>query len=174
MPIYCELCRKQFNGQKQLEQHARDSPKHKNPTQRPPQAQPTPQVKPTPVRQAAPSRVKPAKPQQTPKVSAQVSPTTGPKYGQPPIAIASGSRTFLTTIPAVKPTPQDAKSPWSVIAAFESTVVLDELSEHCHSPEVLQANNYSLHPYNPLDYVNLRKCSRCKSKLLVRIRSGVS
>jgi hypothetical protein len=172
MPAYCGPCKRPFNGQRELDQHIRDSPKHNEPTRRPSQVQDIPRVKLPPImpkkqEQATPSLVKPAKPQQAVNAGYRINNATLQKHGQPPIAIASGSSTPKTTIPAVKTTPQSAISPWSVIANSEYMAVLKELSAHCHSLEELKENGYILRPYNPLDYVNTRKCKRCKSKFLV-------
>jgi hypothetical protein len=174
MPAYCAPCGRSFKGQGDLDQHIRNSSAHKKPTQRPPQVQNLLQVKLPPIKlkqqkQPSPSRAKPAEPQQALDSGCRTHTTTQRKHGQPPNAIASSSCTPQITRPAVKTVPQDVKSRWSVIPESEYMGVLNALSAHCHSPSELKENGYILHPYNPLDYVNSRKCKRCNSKLLILI-----
>jgi hypothetical protein len=67
-------------------------------------------------------------------------------------------------IPAVKTAPQGV--PWSVIVESEYASVFNALSAHCHSPNELKENGYIVHPYNPSDYANSRKCKQCNCKFL--------
>ncbi|KAI3320890.1 ribonuclease H-like domain-containing protein [Xylariaceae sp. AK1471] len=179
MSTYCEPCKRSFKGQRELDQHIRDSSAHNKPSQTPSQVQGprVPQVKLPPVMpkqqvQASRSRVKPVKPQQVLNARlTRIHTATERNHGQPPIAVASGSSTPQIMMPAVKATPQVAKSSWSVIAESEYMTVFDELSAHCHSPKELEDNNYIIRPYDPLHYANSRKCKRCKgqeSKVLGR------
>jgi hypothetical protein len=173
MPAYCALCRRPFNGQRELDQHIRNSSAHKKPTQRPSPVQDLQQLKLPPIipkqrEQATSSQVKPVKPEQALNAGSRIHTTTERKHRQPPNTIAFSCSTPQITKPALKTTaPQGAKSPWSVIPESEYTAVLNTLSAHCHSTEQLKENGYILHPYNLLDYVNSRKCKRCNSKFLI-------
>lgn len=170
MSAYCSLCTRSFKGQGDLEQHIRDSPAHRNPTQRPPQVQGLFQVRlPSVIAkqqlQATSSRVKPAEPQPGLNSSRRIN--TNPLN-----AIASSSSSPPITKPAVDTVLRDANSHWSVIPGFEFMVVLSALSSHCHSPKELEENGFITHPYNPLDYVSLRKCKRCNSTFYAHIRQS--
>lgn len=173
MPADCAPCRRSFKGQRDLDQHIRTSSAHKKPTQGPSQGQDLLQVKLPPIiskqQEATPSRVKLAEPQQALNSGCRIHTMTLRKHAQAPNAIASSSCTPQITKPAAKTVLQDAKSPWSVISESEYMAVLNALSAHCHSPGELEENGYILHPYNPLDYVNSRKCIRCNSKSLILI-----
>lgn len=158
MSIYCALCKRSFNAQKDLDQHVRNSSAHKKPTPRPPQVQKPPQIKLQSIKQqkqVVTTKVKPAKPQQTPNIHTLAQTIT-----------ASSPMTPNIVMPIVETDLQVAKSPWSPIAESEYMAVLNKLSAHCHSPIELKENGYILNTYNSLDYINSRKCTRCNSKSL--------
>jgi hypothetical protein len=143
MQVHCVLCSRFFKGQRELDQHIRDSSVHK--------------------KQQAGSLVKPAKPQ----ALGPLIPATKREHRQPPSAIISSSSTPQIAKPAVKTAPQGL--PWSVLVQSEHVAVLNALSAHCHTPTELKENDYIIHPYNPLDYINSRKCKRCNSRFLLLI-----
>ena len=174
MPAYCAPCKKSFKEERALDQHIRDSPAHKVPNQIPSQVQELPQAKSPPIalkqqEQALPSRVKPIKPQQALSAGSRIHISTERNNRQPPVSMTSSSSTPQITIPVVEAAPQDVETPWSVVADSEFLEVLNSLSAHCHSLEDLKKNDYIVSPYNPLDYVNSRKCKRCNRKFLVLI-----
>jgi len=174
MPTYCALCKRSFKGQAQLDQHTRNSPAHRKPLRSASQAQDLSQVKIPPIilkqqEQAASSRVKPAKSQQALNAGFRIHTATELIYRQVPNAIASSSNIPQIANPAVKTASQSASSLWSVIQESGYMAVLNALSAHCHTLEELKENGYILHPYNLLDYVNLRKCRQCSSKFLILI-----
>lgn len=141
MQAHCALCDRFFKGQQELGQHIRDSSVHK--------------------KQPAAALVKPAKPQALePRTR-----TTKYEYRQPPSAIISSPSTPQIAKPAVKTSPQGL--PWSVVVQSEYVAVLNALSAHCHTPMELKENGYIIHPYNPLDYNNSRKCKRCNRRFLL-------
>jgi hypothetical protein len=172
MPVHCALCERSFKAQRHLDQHTRNSSAHKksNLTQGRPQIQTLPQV-----------NLPPVKPKQRKQPSPRLAPLTyrtRPAESQQaldPNAIASSSHTPHTTtqsntLQITKPAfSHDVEPRWSVIPESEYTAVLMALSAHCHSPGELKENGYLLHPYNPLDYVNSRKCKRCNGKFLFLI-----
>jgi hypothetical protein len=138
MLAHCAPCNRSFKGQKELDQHIQNSSVHK--------------------KQQTASLVKPAKPQALgPRIH-----KTKHEHGQPPSATISSSSTPQIAIPAVKTAPQGV--PYSVIVQSEYVSVLNALSAHCHTPMELEENGFIIHPYNPLDYANSRKCKRCNSR----------
>lgn len=189
-PAYCALCRRSFKGQKDLDRHIQTSLAHKQPTQRSSQEHGTP-IQPFTDNKSAycavcrrsfkgqeplEQHIRTSTAHKKPTLS-QVNPAEPPhfltgterKHAQPPNAIASSSSAPQITKSASKTVPLAAKSRWSVTPKSKSTAVLDALSAHCHPPSELEKNNFIVNPYNPLDYVNLRKCKRCKSKFLILI-----
>ena len=154
MTVYCALCNRSFNGQRELDQHVRDSSAHKKLKVQLPRVKQQKQV--------ASNQVQSAKAQ-----ALSIHTSTKRQRGQPPITTASSFSTSNITRPVIANNPRVVNSSWSVVAESEYTTVLNELSTHCHSPMDLKENGYVLDPFNPLDYVNSRKCTRCNSKFLI-------
>ena len=174
MPAYCSLCKRPFKEQADLDKHLRSSSVHNRLIQRPHQGQNLPQVKPPRLKpnrqeQPGPSHFKQAEPQQKPQSSRQTHATAEHRSVAPPNAAASSHHPPHATKPAAKPVPQDVGPRWSMILESEYTAVIDALSENCHSLRELKENSYIVHPYDPLDYANSRKCKRCHCKFLVLI-----
>ncbi|KAM0123539.1 hypothetical protein ACHAP3_011058 [Botrytis cinerea] len=151
MTVYCALCNRSFNGQRELDQHVRDSSAHKKLKVQLPRVKQQKQV--------ASNQVQSAKAQ-----ALSIHTSTKRQRGQPPITTASSFSTSNITRPVIANNPRVVNSSWSVVAESEYTTVLNELSTHCHSPMDLKENGYILDPFNPLDYVNSRKCTRCNSQ----------
>ncbi len=52
---------------------------------------------------------------------------------------------------------------WTIISEPEHLPVLNALSTD--SPKELLDSGFVLHPHDPKDYLDVRKCRRCKGKL---------
>ncbi|CAG8961714.1 hypothetical protein HYFRA_00006254 [Hymenoscyphus fraxineus] len=59
---------------------------------------------------------------------------------------------------------KDGKPGWSVIPEVDHPAVLEALRIRVHRESTLQTNNYITKPFDPKDYVDRRKCMRCKTK----------
>lgn len=173
--MYCAPCDRPFKAQGDLDKHIRNSAAHKKSAQVP-QTQALlganlPPVQPKQQKQPSLSRLAPithrAKPADSNYRSRHT--TTEHKHEYPSNAIASSSHNPQIKKPVLKTVPQALESRWSVIPGSEYPAVLDALFAHCHSPRELKENGYILHPYNPQDYVNSRKCKRCNSEFLILI-----
>lgn len=174
MSAYCSLCRRSFKEQEDLNRHVQSSSVHKRPFQPPSQGQNLLQVKPPcikPSRQEQPgsSHFKLAEPPQNPQSSRHTHTTAEHRPGAPQNAATSSRYPLHTISPTAKNVPQDVKPRWSVVSESEYTAVLNALSANCHSLGELEQNRYLVHPYDPADYINSRKCKRCHSKVLVLI-----
>ncbi len=147
----CSSCCRSFKRQEDLDRHIQHSSAHQKPNDPPGKS----------LSATAPSFYSPYTENpytKNPTLKAGVhNPMTGPSETRRGGSLNASASNFYPPNTAIT-------SPWSVILGPEYPMVLNALSTHCHSLEVLRENNYIVDPFDPEIYANSRKCKRCKSK----------